>query len=994
MNANMNEKRGQVRLLAVVAVLAMIVCCFTMFVPASDAETVNLPASGDDGVITIDTDGTYALTEDITGRIVVNEGVTATIDLAGHKISYNNTATGTMEDNSNIDGAVILVKGTLTINDSSEEMTGSVVQEGVSAAAAVHVSVGGKLIINGGNFQITDETTSSYYVLKNLGTVTINGGVFESNSGKDSGTSGSSTIANGWWDGTNNAEGADAVMNIYGGTFNGNHYIKNDDYGVMNIYGGTFSGTARGAAIMNVNELVIDDDADDTQSLVINGGTENSAVLNWAIPGNEFDCGKLTIKSGTFNVDTLIGISSNSDPFGDVTVASGLKADIISASGLTMTGTVTVNGKTLTYENYTVEDGGSLTITEDGTVNGEGLKTFPEMPDKTIFVNNGTEYIVFTYVNKVTKTEYQYGLTINDITYDTTPIMDSELSVNPIALPTADGGTLEFSNTDSKWYDEVNGVYEGALKGTTTDGNAAPSAGLYNGCVRFSASITGSFGDDKEFVNNTLTQYLDLTVLPGTVDSEVAIEGWIEGQYDESVNAPIVTVDPEVGFSATFEYFTDEGCSQSAGTDPSVLKAGDYWVKATIELENKDLTTESPVAKFTVGIDELGSQIIFHPLQDLKDDTKEGSILGMNPDVIQNIAFNTDDGLNYTVNGTVYKFAYKTDAGIVGLDALALGANTEGYFIAFYVEGVGFDVTSIPADGKDITDYINLTLTGAGADDNKCVEITPEENDTQYRFYVMYLNDIGADNENAPEPAAGQDGFDYDVDFDGADGEKYVESNYTVDLSYLNYYLIILHDDKEPEDNYYNDLLKYYRADGSQFVLPSGAGDAFAYWTTEAGSTNDRVFEFGSIMLVGAQYDPDSDGVINLQAYYGESTPVQPGTVSEDIAISMYYQQGSRLVVSITAVDGGYIPAGNITISGFYMQEVTLPVVGTTYTSTQIPDTIIAVEEGQTSVVLTIDDYDWLGSVISLDATFEVDGNAVSESNTMTFTFVAPTTEA
>ena len=924
-----NKKMEKGKLLAAFVVIAMAVCCFAVMAPsvdAADATSTPLPEAVE-GVITIDTDGNYVLSDNVDGRIVVNEGVTATIDLAGYTISYNNTTGTATEDNSNASGATIQINGTLTINDSSEKATGAVIQAGANAAPAVHIAVGGTLTINGGSFECTSE--SAYYVIKNLGTVTINDGVFENNSGKDSGTSGSSTIANGWWDGANNTTEADAVMTINGGTFNGAHYIKNDDYGVMNIYGGTFSETARGAAIMNVNKLVIDDDADDTQELIINGGDGNAAVLNWSIPGNEFDSGELAIRSGTFNVAALVGITSTSDPFGTVTINSGLGVNAIGVSnGTILTGTLTVGTETFNFDNYEVRantfvsDAGKLTI--DGP-----SEFFPAMKDETLFHYQGDDYIVYTYTYR--GVDYQYGLAVHSIEYDGTDIMDSELSIIPIALPVESEGKLAFSNTDSKWYDKINGTYEGALKSQNDDGDAPGSTGLYTGVIRFSASIDSvEAAADVAFKGNTLTKYLNLNITPGQYTGEITIEGWVEGQYDESVNGPSIVVSTAAGdevpadqYEVTYEYFTDAACTKSAGTDPSALVAGDYYVKATVTPANPNFDVSVKPVFFTVGVDTLASEIVFHPLQDLEDDVKEEAILGINPDKIQNIAFNTEDGTKYTVNGTVYNTEFDAESPIIGLDKLGIGIPGSGYFIAFYVEGVGFDITSIPAEGEAITDYITLALNGTDSADNAIAEITPEENDTAFRYYLMYIADIGADDETVEEPVPGQDGFDYTVDFDKEAGERYESTEYTVDVSYLNFYMIILNDDNvdmEDGENYYNDELHYYRADGAHFTVPSGAGDGFQYWNTEAGSTNDRVFEFGSIMVVGAQYDPDNDGIINLYAHYGETgtqEPTEPTVESTNILVSVVSTE-TGVDVYLIALDGGYIPAGTITVEYTY----------------------------------------------------------------------------
>ena len=97
MMQNMNNKMERGKLLAAVAVLAMLVCALAAILPADNVsaadESVALPAVGDDGAITISVDNTYKLTANVTNNIVINSGVTATIDLAGYKISSSTTDT-------------------------------------------------------------------------------------------------------------------------------------------------------------------------------------------------------------------------------------------------------------------------------------------------------------------------------------------------------------------------------------------------------------------------------------------------------------------------------------------------------------------------------------------------------------------------------------------------------------------------------------------------------------------------------------------------------------------------------------------------------------------------------------------------------------------------------------------------------------------------------------------------------------------------------------
>ncbi len=407
MNANMNEKGRQTKLLAAIAILTMVVCVFAMVIPSVDATDTTGGVETDEGAtptyvakigdqsyesitnaIGVATeDDIITLIADVEGPVVIPAEKTITINLAGYSISYDNITSGTAdEDNSYTAGATILVKGTLTINDSVG--TGSVIQDGTKAAA-IHVSVDGEMTINGGSYQITDETTSSYYVIKNLGTVIINGGTFDTKSGINSNTSGSSVLANGWYDGTKNTDKNNAFITINGGSFTGCHYVKNDDYGVMNIYGGTFSGTNRGAAIMNVNVLTIDDAADDTQSVIINKkAAKDSAVLNFSY-NETYGQGTLTVKSGTFNTYSIVGMASGYG-IGVIDIASGLGTAAFSSGATTINGTITIGDNSIEFNSVqfksdvmikegsivvsgTITGSSSASITAEGEVKLDGV---------------------------------------------------------------------------------------------------------------------------------------------------------------------------------------------------------------------------------------------------------------------------------------------------------------------------------------------------------------------------------------------------------------------------------------------------------------------------------------------------------------------------------------------------------------------------------------------------------------------------------------------
>ena len=111
-----------------------------------------------------------------TACVIANK--TLTIDLNGKKVKANDTDAAT-------DGnGVFWVKtgGVLTLNDSSEDKTGTVDGNGGNDYKMAIWADGGKVVINGGNYVNENDGTHTQYDLiyaKNGGEIVINGGTFK-----------------------------------------------------------------------------------------------------------------------------------------------------------------------------------------------------------------------------------------------------------------------------------------------------------------------------------------------------------------------------------------------------------------------------------------------------------------------------------------------------------------------------------------------------------------------------------------------------------------------------------------------------------------------------------------------------------------------------------------------------------------------------------------------------------------------------------------------
>ena len=161
---------------------------------------------------------TVTLLEDVTENVTIPTDKTITLDLNGK----------TLSGGKNNDKAALLNNGTVTIKDSSATKTGTIKRE-----------------------DDADKTGTSYYVIKNLGTMTIEQANVNNNSGyKETNSAGSmkgsSLICNG-----DRADDNETTLTINDGVFEQQNFlaVKNGAMGILNVNGGKF--TSKHSAIQN-----------------------------------------------------------------------------------------------------------------------------------------------------------------------------------------------------------------------------------------------------------------------------------------------------------------------------------------------------------------------------------------------------------------------------------------------------------------------------------------------------------------------------------------------------------------------------------------------------------------------------------------------------------------------------------------------------------------------------------------------------------------------
>ena len=310
----MRKRKTMKRFVGLIMAAALIIGMFPFAAFADDAS--DMPDAVD-GKITLSSDVT------LTNEFVVNEGESVTIDLAGHTIT-------------NASGKNTIVnKGTLVINDSSENHTG-VVDNVSHGKAAVYNYPTGTVTLNGGTYDRSHEAGSdsennggnSFYTLKNFGTMIINDGVTVQQDGtSNSGTTGkfSSLVANGWQNvataGQSGKEpavvGDGASLTINGGTFKGGlNTVKNDDCGTTVINNGTFENYVQ-AVVQNHHITTINGGTFTAGT----GGSVTYGIYNCGCAA-ETDIGTLTVTGGTFSGATY-GIRDVSTQNAQVNISGG-----------------------------------------------------------------------------------------------------------------------------------------------------------------------------------------------------------------------------------------------------------------------------------------------------------------------------------------------------------------------------------------------------------------------------------------------------------------------------------------------------------------------------------------------------------------------------------------------------------------------------------------------------------------------------------------------
>ena len=268
--------------------------------------------------------------------VTISDEKNVTLDLNGFILTNETAANPSLAAK-----GVIVNNGILTIQDSSKDGNGTV----NAMNRKVAVANAGTLTVESGNYKNTATTGSdpyANYILNNNGKVVIDGGIFQVDSKTQTN---SSVIKNGWYDPTSTGvhandviayqEGKIAEMTINNGSFSSWTYVKNDTYGKMTINNGSFNvlkkdNGSSGNCVYNGGDLTVKGGTFDNSNaakagalFLIGSGIQNSGTvtkidggvfnLNAKYSGQESPSAPLILISGESGVPGGIDINIDTD---------------------------------------------------------------------------------------------------------------------------------------------------------------------------------------------------------------------------------------------------------------------------------------------------------------------------------------------------------------------------------------------------------------------------------------------------------------------------------------------------------------------------------------------------------------------------------------------------------------------------------------------------------------------------------------------------------
>ena len=555
---------------------------------------------------------TIKLDADITGDVVVPEGVNITIDLNGKKIT-------------NSVGHTIMNNGTLTIEGEGT------VDNITHGKAALYNK--GTVTLNGGTFDRTQENgqsdsssgDNSYYTIKNVGKMTINEGV-NVLTAKGNGELGrfSSLVANGYYNGItyDNDRGVDnPTLIINNGTFSGGlNTIKNDDRAELTINDGTFKNFYQ-ATVQNHNIATINGGTYKAASDASSTGKETYGVYNCGC-GADMDLGTLTVTGGIFEgADYAIADVSSQPAIVNISGGcfSGAKGAII--KGTNSDATISISGGTFSDKSanaYVAEGykaiqvkGDKYVVTNKIALDKTSTRIRRGYTDtlKAIVEANGKTYEVADPIKWASDKEavatVENGV-VTGVDYGSATITATLGGV--IEAPTTPGETETPDTTDAPATQAEGDTATG--DGTDTDGDNTPSNTLTASCTvtvfkksSSSSSSGGGGGSSVTKYGATISDSKNGAVTASAAKAETGDKVILTPKADEGYALDKITAKDKDGKEVKLK-------AEKDGTYSFTMPKGGVTVDTTFKQAEGAANTDKPAAATKTILLQIGSTAV------------------------------------------------------------------------------------------------------------------------------------------------------------------------------------------------------------------------------------------------------------------------------------------------------------------------------------------------------------------------------------------------
>ena len=556
---------------------------------------------------------TIKLDADITGDVVVPEGVNITIDLNGKKIT-------------NSVGHTIMNNGTLTIEGEGT------VDNITHGKAALYNK--GTVTLNGGTFDRTQENgqsdsssgDNSYYTIKNVGKMTINEGV-NVLTAKGNGELGrfSSLVANGYYNGItyDNDRGVDnPTLIINNGTFSGGlNTIKNDDRAELTINNGTFKNFYQ-ATVQNHNIATINGGTYKAASDASSTGKETYGVYNCGC-GVNIDLGTLTVTGGIFEgADYAIADVSSQTAIVNISGGcfSGAKGAIV--KGTNSNATISISGGTFSDKpaNAYVADGykaiqvkgDKYVVTNKIALDKTSTRIRRGYTDtlKAIVEANGKTYDVADPITWASDKEavatVENGV-VTGVDYGSATITATLGGVTE--APTTPGETETPDTTDAPTTQAEGDTATG--DGTDTDGDNTPSNTLTASCTvtvfkkssSSSSSSGGGGGSSVAKYGVTISDSKNGAVTASAAKAETGDKVILTPKADEGYALDKITAKDKDGKEVKLK-------AEKDGTYSFTMPKGGVTVDTTFKQAEGAANTDKPAAATKTILLQIGSTAV------------------------------------------------------------------------------------------------------------------------------------------------------------------------------------------------------------------------------------------------------------------------------------------------------------------------------------------------------------------------------------------------